>query len=68
MYCSDVFENELKGDFYSSDFQYFEVKIDACIAPKYDNCADEEDVWKFFERNDLQFIFKETYYDYEQQE
>jgi len=58
MYCSHVFNNTLRGDWFSNDFRYVSLKLKLC---KGSHCAGENDMWNFFKNNPVEVFYKNQF-------
>lgn len=59
--CSEGFNNNLTGDYFSKNFSFIEVTLHACIGKSH--CASYEEVHDFMRKNQIQVIYRDTYSD-----
>ena len=59
--CTDGFNNNLTGDYFSQKFNTIQLQLHACIGKN--NCASEEEVQNFLTHNQVLVIYKDTYND-----
>ena len=59
-WCTDAFNNNITGNYYSNDYWFVEVDLKQCEGA---TCANETEKWEFFKTNMIQIFYIDTYTD-----
>lgn len=61
--CTDAWNQNLTGDYFSKEFQYIEMSLKICQGNK--TCKNRTEIEKFFKNHALDIVYKDTYSDHE---
>ena len=63
-WCTDVFNNTMKGSYADTDYWYMQVKLNTCDETSVGvTCANSSAIWDFFSKNYMQVHNTDTYTD-----